>query len=376
MVHSHRNVSTQNSRGGSFQDRHQRMRQDDTELLDLAPPESPLQQEIPDHSMTDRDLSDEDFEDFPLDDLDSVIVQQSEDVSSSSHRSIGNSSSAMKPATSHCAPSWLVSSHSGRTMQKRNNQSNGQEGTEQFPSTTAQPSEQSESVTNDEDEFMDEDIDFLQEIEAPNQLLAQGEADEVKTKTLSYKCVPSSCSLKPETHQGQSITSSTERDDRFSAKEKAQNESLGHALSLTSPPFTYLCLLEKQMSEQNNQPSEIRVKAFIVTLLGKLSSSGNLWRICATISDGTGYLDVELSNEVLMGLLGFSVAEKAVLKRDPARKGELDTGMRRCQEELVDMCCIMTIVVEPGGKNAVVTKADPVSKKVLEELEQRVGERK
>ncbi len=100
------------------------------------------------------------------------------------------------------------------------------------------------------------------------------------------------------------------------------------------------------MSKPNFRTTEILVKAFIVTLLGKLSSNTGLWRICATISDGTGYMDVELSNEVLTGLLGFSVAEKGALKRDPARKGELDTGMKRCQEELVDMCCIMTVEIE------------------------------
>lgn len=117
---------------------------------------------------------------------------------------------------------------------------------------------------------------------------------------------------------------------------------------------------------------EIHVKAFIVTLLGKLTSSNGVWSVSATISDGTGYLDVELSNEVLTGLLGFSVAEKGALKRDPSRRGELDAGMRRCQEELVDMCCIMTVIVQPEGRKAVVTKVDPVSEKILQELEQRV----
>lgn len=52
--------------------------------------------------------------------------------------------------------------------------------------------------------------------------------------------------------------------------------------------------------------------------------------------------------------------------------GELDAGMRRCQEELVDMCCIMTVIVQPEGRKAVVTKVDPVSEKTLQELEQRV----
>ncbi|XP_074525728.1 recQ-mediated genome instability protein 1 [Halichoeres trimaculatus] len=364
-----------NSRGGPHQDHYHSTRQDDTELFDLPPPEGSFQQETPVNNMADDDFPEEDFEDFPLDELDGVIVQQSTDVSSSSHRSTGNPTKGIKQASSHGSRSWLSSSDSRLTMQERNNQSCSRGATE-HSSSLAKPSQNLESVTNDEDDFMDEDCDFLQEIETSNQLLAQQGAGEAKTKTLSYNCGPSSSSLKTETHQGQSITSSTEKADRFLVKEKAQSESSGPALSLTSPPFTYLCLLEEQMSKQNNQPIEICVKAFIVTLLGKLSSSSGLWRVCATISDGTSYLDVELSNEVLMGLLGFSVAEKAVLKRDPTRKGELDTGMRRCQEELVDMCCIMTIVVEPEGGKAVVTKADPVSEKVLQELEQRVGERK
>uniref|UniRef100_A0A3B5LA65 RecQ-mediated genome instability protein 1 n=1 Tax=Xiphophorus couchianus TaxID=32473 RepID=A0A3B5LA65_9TELE len=148
------------------------------------------------------------------------------------------------------------------------------------------------------------------------------------------------------------------------------------ALTLTSVPFTYLCLLDKLMSKPCSQPTEICVKAFIVTLLGKLISSNGVWSVSASISDGTGYLDVELSNEVLTGLLGFSVAEKTALKRDPSRRGELDSGMRRCQEELVDMCCIMTIVVKPGNGRAVVAKAQPVSERVLQELEQRVRESK
>lgn len=147
-------------------------------------------------------------------------------------------------------------------------------------------------------------------------------------------------------------------------------------LTLTSSPFTYLCLLDELISKPRPHTLEIRVKAFIVTLSGKLSSSNGLWRVSATISDGTGYLDVELSDEVLTGLLGFSVAEKGALKRDPARRCELDAGMRRCQEELVDMCCVMTIAVEPEGRKAVVTKADPVNEKVLQELEQRVRDRK
>ncbi|XP_061757459.1 recQ-mediated genome instability protein 1 isoform X2 [Nerophis ophidion] len=149
-------------------------------------------------------------------------------------------------------------------------------------------------------------------------------------------------------------------------------------ITLSSPPFTYLNLLEDIFSVPEPPAStRILVKAFIVTLLGKLSANNGLWRICATVSDGSGYLDVELSDHVLTGLLGFSVAEKGAMRRDPARRGELDAGMRRCQEELVDMCCLMTIeVVAEGSRRAVVTRAEPVNERVHRGLEARVRDRR
>ncbi|XP_061623918.1 recQ-mediated genome instability protein 1 isoform X2 [Phyllopteryx taeniolatus] len=144
-------------------------------------------------------------------------------------------------------------------------------------------------------------------------------------------------------------------------------------ITLTSPPFTYLCLLD-----EISTPTSITIKAFIVTLLGKLNASDGLWRIRATLSDGSGYLDAELSDRVLTGLLGFTVAEKGAMRRDPARRSQLDAGMRRCQEELVDMCCLITVEVGGGGGGggAVVTQAEPVTEGVCRELEQRVRDRK
>ncbi|XP_029916645.1 recQ-mediated genome instability protein 1 [Myripristis murdjan] len=196
------------------------------------------------------------------------------------------------------------------------------------------------------------------------------------TDIISMKTTPTFASAHSTT-QGRSYTSSAINVDGVSVGKDPQcDSSTVPALTLTSLPFTYLRLLQERISKQHLHTAEIRVKAFIVTLLGKLTSSNGVWRVCATISDGSGYLDVELSDEVLTGLLGFSVAEKAVLKRDPARRGELDTGMKRCQEALVDMCCVMAIVVEPQGRRAVVTKAEPVTEKVLQALEQRVRDRR
>lgn len=371
------------------------------------------EQEIPDHNMADEDFPDEDFDDLPLDELDSVIFQESPNVvaqSDSSHRNTphnnnnnnritGSPNRATKAQTAQFeqhtldgSGSRLGSSNSRSTTQKRDYQGCAKGATVKSCNLAAAsgPTHELEVVTNDESDFMDEDMDCLMaEVETgmPNQLpVQQGpsrdrERATNKTVTSISNCrlagdsSASSIKTKPAfesshmTPQRQNYTSNSAVSDRPSC-------SSVPAVTLTSPPFTYLCLLEETMSKPHPRTTEIRVKAFIVTLLGKLSSNSGLWSVCATISDGTGYLDVELSNEVLTGLLGFSVAEKGALKRDPARRGELDTGMRRCQEGLVDMCCVMTIVVEAGGRKAVVTKADPVSEKVVQELEQRVRERR
>ncbi|KAJ8380902.1 hypothetical protein SKAU_G00016800, partial [Synaphobranchus kaupii] len=71
-------------------------------------------------------------------------------------------------------------------------------------------------------------------------------------------------------------------------------------------PFTYLCALGR------GRAAQVQVKAFIITLQGSLRSSSGAWQVSATISDGSGYLDVRLSDSILAGLIGFSVAESRV----------------------------------------------------------------
>ncbi|XP_078106986.1 recQ-mediated genome instability protein 1 isoform X1 [Sander vitreus] len=406
---SYRSGLTQSNRGGSVQSCHHGNKQEDSDLFD-----SSIQQEIPEHNMADEDFPDEDFDDLPLDELDSVIFQESTNDDSSrrstpqnNNRITGNPNTATKAPTAQFeqhtlndSESKLGSSNSRSTTQKRDYQgcTIGATGQLFSPAATLEPSHDLECITNDETDFMDEDMDcFFAEVETartggPNQLPPhQGPSRDRERATNKTELSGTSCRLTSDssrsvtdtaferscnTPQGLNYISSTAVFDRPSAKIDPQSDSLVPALALTSPPFTYLCLLEEMMSKPQPHTTEIRVKAFIVTLLGKLSSSNGLWRVCATISDGSGYLDVELSDEVLTGLLGFSVAEKGALKRDPARRGELDIGMRRCQEELVDMCCVMTVVVEPDGRKAVVTKADPVNEKIVQELEQRVRDRR
>lgn len=413
-----------NSRG-SVQGLHDGDEQQVSDVADFLPPDG-IHQEIQDDNMGHEDFPDEDFDDLPLDELDRVVFQESKTVttqSDSSHRKTPQNNSRItgnpnsfcretKPQTAQFEPHTLSDSraqlglsNSRSTAQKRDYQGCMKAASGQFTATTSRPflspaaSEPSYAfVKNDESDFMDDDMDcFLNEVEAyetqngktggQNQLpVHQGPSKERESAAYTTETSASSCRLSSKssgsrahsytTPQGQTSTSSTSGSDTLSSKQDPQSDSTDSAVTLTSPPFTYLCLLEQLMSKPHPHTTEIHVKAFIVTLSGKLSSINGVWCVSATISDGTGYLDVELSNEVLTSLLGFSVAEKGALKRDPTRRGELDAGMRRCQEELVDMCCIMTIVVEPEERKAMVTKADPVSEKVVQELEQRVRERR
>ncbi|XP_068560245.1 recQ-mediated genome instability protein 1 [Cebidichthys violaceus] len=386
---SYRSGLAQSNRGGSV---HGHRHHNEQEAPDLS-----IQPEISDHNMEVEDFPDEDFDNLPLDELDSLIFQQSDNVTTqsvSSHRSTtqssdritGNPNRATNAQTAQFeqhtlngSGSRLGSSNSRSTTQKRDHQGCVKEATGQVlsPAAALQPSHELGFVTNDESDFMDDDMDcLLAEVETgwtgqSNQLpVQQGPSRGRESVTNKTETERFSFESSHDTPQGKNYNPNNAAFE--SVKIDRQSDGSVPALTLTSPPFTYLCLLEEMTSKPQPHATEIRVKAFIVTLVGKLSSNDGLWRICATISDGTGYLDVELSDDVLTGLLGFSVAGKAALKRDPARRGELDTGMRRCQEELVDMCCVMTVMLQPDGRKAVVTKADPVNEKVFQEMEQRL----
>ncbi|XP_068167618.1 recQ-mediated genome instability protein 1 isoform X2 [Antennarius striatus] len=336
-----------------------------------------LQQEISDHNMVDEDFPDEDFEALPLDKNDGVHDQEGTNSNDRIRTGVpqktvivGNLDPVTKPQAAH-----FKHKNSGCLMQKSDygGCSGGVKGqlapavSSSLSSPAAmEPLCELEFVANGESNVMEEDI----ETGGPNQFPVPGVSRrDGESPTKKLETSSSSCWLP-------SDTSSCVGFSRLSVKVDPPSHNTAHAVTLTSPPFTYLCFLAERMSKSDFQSTEIHVKAFIVTLLGKLSSNNGLWSVCATISDGTAYLDVELSNEVLTDLLGFSVAEKVAMKRDPARRGEFDTGMRRCQEELVDMCCDMTIVVKSEGRKAVVTKAEAVNEKVLQDLEQRVRDRK
>ncbi|XP_076847602.1 recQ-mediated genome instability protein 1 [Brachyhypopomus gauderio] len=159
----------------------------------------------------------------------------------------------------------------------------------------------------------------------------------------------------------------------FSSAQNAAKDHSKKAKADTSI-LNYLCLLHSGIWPPPSV-QVVRLQAFIVTLVGNLRSSGGEWKLGATISDGTGYLDVDLCDALLASLIGFSAAESKVLRKDPVRRGVVDAGIQNCQRELVDMCCVMTVQLDPAGRG-VVLRTDPLTDGECCELRRRVTERR
>nr|XP_023658830.1 recQ-mediated genome instability protein 1 [Paramormyrops kingsleyae]XP_023658831.1 recQ-mediated genome instability protein 1 [Paramormyrops kingsleyae] len=143
-------------------------------------------------------------------------------------------------------------------------------------------------------------------------------------------------------------------------------------VGLDSPPFTYLSVLR---ADKTPGVKVVRVKAFIITLLGSLRKSTGKWQVRVTISDGSHYLDADLSDCVLASLIGFSVAQSNALKKDPEQRKKVTAGLQYCQKELVDMCCLMTVEYDSVTAKAEVIRVEEASSQDSRALENRVKNR-
>ncbi|NXW58477.1 RMI1 protein, partial [Eurystomus gularis] len=138
---------------------------------------------------------------------------------------------------------------------------------------------------------------------------------------------------------------------------------------LDSPPFTYISLL---LSKKPETVTILKVKCFIVTLTGKLTSSNGSWSMNAKISDGSAYLEVDFADDILTSLIGFSVPEMNMQKKDPALRLKLKDGLEKCQRQLIDLCCVMTIEFNPLQSKATVLILQDVDARHLEQLKKRL----
>ncbi|KFP38657.1 RecQ-mediated genome instability protein 1 [Chlamydotis macqueenii] len=141
-------------------------------------------------------------------------------------------------------------------------------------------------------------------------------------------------------------------------------------LDLDSPPFTYISLL---LAKKRETVTIVKVKCFIVTLTGNLRSSNGSWGIKAKISDGSAYLEVDFADDILTSLIGFSVPEMNRLKKDPALHLKLKDGLEKCQKQLIDLCCLMTIEFNPLQSKATVLILQDADARHLEQLKKRLN---
>uniref|UniRef100_A0A8B9Q9T4 RecQ-mediated genome instability protein 1 n=1 Tax=Apteryx owenii TaxID=8824 RepID=A0A8B9Q9T4_APTOW len=142
-----------------------------------------------------------------------------------------------------------------------------------------------------------------------------------------------------------------------------------HDLDLYSPPFTYISVL---LAKKPETVTILKVKCFIVTLTGKLTSSNGSWGIKAKISDGSAYLEVDFADDILTSLIGFSVSEMNILKKDPTSHAKLKDGLEKCQRHLIDLCCLMTIEFNPFQSKATVLVLQDADARHLEQLKKRL----
>ncbi|XP_077004665.1 recQ-mediated genome instability protein 1 [Tamandua tetradactyla] len=155
-----------------------------------------------------------------------------------------------------------------------------------------------------------------------------------------------------------------------SLRSSENSTNLSVAMDVYSPPFIYLSVL---MASKPKEVITVKVKAFIVTLTGNLSSSGGIWHITAKVSDGTAYLDVDFVDEILTSLIGFSVPEMKKLKKDPLQYQKFLEGLQKCQRDLIDLCCLMTISFNPSLSKAMVLALQDVNVDHLENLKKRLN---
>ncbi|KAI5094780.1 recQ-mediated genome instability protein 1 [Silurus meridionalis] len=328
------------------------------------------------NSLNDFSNGPEDFDDLPMDELDDMMSPTDPEILLDSER-VENEGTPQQD---------VLSTDYSQTARQVNmpHASNRLSLHRKAPLSEANLSELIE-IDLDDDDFSSSEPTLVR-YESKSQVPQNSCNKKAETISLDQPRASNPCSLSPDIpHSDANPTEVIEldTDDDFSSSPEPkmpryEPRSQVPAQSCSKTPDTsilnYLCVLKNGVWPPLSA-QVVRIHAFIVTLLGSLRSSGGEWKVRATISDGTGYLDVDLSDSLLANLIGFSAAESKVLRKDPAKRGVVDAGILKCQQELVDMCCVMSVQVDPNGSGTVL-KADPITDREFCEIQRRVMDRK
>ncbi|XP_066278170.1 recQ-mediated genome instability protein 1-like [Branchiostoma lanceolatum] len=148
---------------------------------------------------------------------------------------------------------------------------------------------------------------------------------------------------------------------------------LDTGVDMDTPPFTYLSKVMSALPVSNR--TVVTVKAFILTLTSKLEKT-DVWKISAMINDGSACVDVDLGDQVLAKLIGFTVPELKNLvvraKTDPAIKKRIKEGLEGCQRKLIDLSCLIEVEFSPTLVKPKVIALSDVNPTVVRQLQERV----
>ncbi|EDV24466.1 uncharacterized protein TRIADDRAFT_56278 [Trichoplax adhaerens] len=112
-------------------------------------------------------------------------------------------------------------------------------------------------------------------------------------------------------------------------------------------PILYLIDIENDLRKNSvTFPFTFHIKAYFSTLLSPLNSR-NKWHVKARINDGTSYLDVDVSDQVLSEIIGFSAEKfnKLKLVSDQSERKLMQQGLKNCQQTLSQINCVMEIIL-------------------------------
>uniref|UniRef100_V9KM25 RecQ-mediated genome instability protein 1 n=1 Tax=Callorhinchus milii TaxID=7868 RepID=V9KM25_CALMI len=327
-----------------------------------------ISRELQDSDQGFLDFNDDDFDNLPLDEMDDDLFFQDENFEEEPQRTeIANrsitGSELHQQATNNFSGNplqiqaepikWgICSENSGSSVSSRN----------------AQESQNSLRVTPTQSNSS---------MERTNNPSTASINLECKLKP-SVKCEPFNIKLKHSTNpeniselrsDSSSNISSLSQGNVANKRNINGNNSKLFSLELDSPPFTYLNIL---LDRKPEMVTVVKVKGFIVTLLDKLTNTDGAWNIKARITDGTAYIDVEVGDDILRSLIGFSVAEMKDLMKDPSQRQRITVGLQKCQQDLVDLCCLMTVEFNPFLNKTTILALCKLSVENLRDLEHRV----
>ncbi|XP_046387957.1 recQ-mediated genome instability protein 1-like isoform X2 [Ischnura elegans] len=141
---------------------------------------------------------------------------------------------------------------------------------------------------------------------------------------------------------------------------------------VSSEPFVYIA----QLIESRPRNGIFAVKGLLFTLLSTLKEKDGRWDIQARLSDGSDYVDVSFSEEVLDELIGFSATEMKVLRQkmagNPAIKEKLKKGFQGAKKKFHDMNCIFYLQFMEDCDLPVVFKIEEISSQHLTSMRSRI----